>query len=135
MIRLPKTSSETAEASLDALAMPQAFPDPAAEELLAPVATPAPAAPGASTAPASGDAPAQTAPPTQDAYAEALRNGTIPSFADQPADLACDANAAPRNADAERAAWEQLLAFINAHRGAGTVVETADVDTFMHGFD
>jgi len=133
MIRLPKTSAESVEASVPAMAMPQAFADPAAEELLAPLAAPS-AAPGAQVA-ASGHRSDQSAPSAHDAYAEALRNGTIPSFADQPADLASEANAAPRNADTERAAWEQLLAFINTHRGAGTVVEVADADTFMQGFE
>lgn len=95
-------------------------PDAGAAELLAPVTAAAPtppavpdtAAPNATTPTATGD----------------------PDYPDQPDDLP-SAISPPVDPAAERAAWVQLMAFINAHKDTGTVVEAADPDAFMHGLD
>ncbi len=125
MIKLPKTDAgATLPASdLGPLHVPLSGLDPAAEELLAPIV------------PAPSPAFAPGTPPTgsEDAYQQALRDGTIPTFPDQPADVAAEANAPPLDVEAERQAWESLIAFIDQHKDAGTTVHIADVDTFLRG--
>ena len=123
MIKLPKADAgaNLPASDMPPLHVPPSGLDSAAQELLAPIApTPSPAfAPR--TAPAS----------SEDAYQRALRDGTIPTFSDQPADVASDANAPPLDIEAERQAWEALIAFIGEHKDEGTVVTIADPDSFM----
>lgn len=57
----------------------------------------------------------------------------IPELPEQPADIAVDAQATPRDPDAERAAFENLLAMINQFKDEGTTVTVLDPDAFMQG--
>lgn len=41
----------------------------------------------------------------------------------------------PIDPGVERAAWIQLMAFIHAHKDAGTTVVAADADAFMQGLE
>ncbi|MCC0007722.1 MAG: hypothetical protein H6876_06310 [Hyphomicrobiaceae bacterium] len=104
----------------ETIPMPPPLPDPAAEELLAPAGAPV-------------QAPVSESVASADAFAQALRNGTIPQFSEQPADTEVVADPPPLNADEERAAWQNLIAFINQHKDEGTRVEIADPDSFMKG--
>ncbi len=80
-----------------------------------------------------------SAPPvaTDGAYldlAEAIRTGAVPTFVDEtpapPRGLA-----PPVDVEAERAAYQALIAFIHAHKDEGTTVALADPDDLMHGLD
>lgn len=113
--------------TLPALLVPAiaSVPDAATEELLAPVMPSAPAS----------DLPSPANPNVigDDPFAKALRDGTIPTFPDQPADTAVDAVSPPLDPEAERQAWAALVGMIEAHKDAGTQVTIADPESFMNG--
>lgn len=84
-----------------------------ADELLAPLATPAPT-------PVDID-------PDHRAVADAISAGTIPTFPDEPESDAVTVQP-PVDPEAERAALKALIAFINTHKDDGTLVTFADPD-------
>lgn len=104
--------------------VPSATPDPAAQELLArPAAEPLTGMPTSAS-------PSSTAPVT---FERALETGAIPTYADQPDDLAMDPAAPPLDPNAERAAWQQLMDYVRQHKDSGTTVTMVDLDTFSKG--
>lgn len=121
MIRLPKSDPHVTEE-----ARPELGIDPAAAELLAP--------PDTAHVAADPVAPTAQVPTPAATYEQALRDGLIPTFEDQPADTAF-AEAPPADPDTERAHWQQLVDFITANKNPATTVQVADLATFSKGLD
>lgn len=106
-------------------------PDAAAEELLAPAGPELPTA-----LDAMHQSPPSKPMPTGDigdAFEAALRSGAIPTFEDLPADIVTSIASHPRDAAVEREAWQTLLAFISAHKDAGTTITSATPKDFADG--
>jgi hypothetical protein len=78
-------------------------------------------------------------PPIDPATADLLAPaGTSPAttpaddYPEQPADREPFGTPTPADPAAERAAWDQLAAFIQAHKDPGTTVVMVDADTFSN---
>lgn len=129
MVNIPKPPSDMMVPDEDGTQhpIPPPFPqlDAATADLLAPPpAMPAPHHLRAETPSAS----------TALSFEQALANGTIPQFEPLSSELPQPNTApAPINPDQERAAFEQLLAFIRENADPGTTVTAMDPSTFTHG--
>lgn len=82
--------------------------------------------------PGQASLPASSAMQGQGRLDQAGPGETIPTFEDQPDDRPAT-NVPPVDVEAERAAWQQLLEFVNQHKDPGATITMVDLATFTKG--